>query len=108
MTEEPNIVMYLLSWACCLVIMAWLRFTIEEVTKLRKPIWRRPKLTVLWTLTLIVFGVGYSLLACLWWMYKRIPGELMSLRFVMALGLLAVLRTHLQGIEDLAVKDDDK
>ncbi len=46
MTEEPNIVMYLLSWACCLVIMAWLRFTIEEVVKLIKPIWRRPTLTV--------------------------------------------------------------
>lgn len=108
MTEEPNIVMYLLSWACCLVIMAWLRFTIEEVVKLIKPIWRRPTLTVLWTLTLIVFGVGYSLLTCLWWMYKQIPGELMSLRFVMALGLLSALTKHLQRVEDLAVKDDDK
>lgn len=108
MTEEPNIVTYLLSWVCCLVIMAWLRLTIEEVTKLRKPIWRRPKLAVLWTLTLIVFGFGYSVLVCLWWTYKQIPGELMSLRFVVALGLLSTLTKHLQRVEDLAVKDDDK
>lgn len=106
MTEEPNIVTYLLSWVCCLVIMAWLYFEIPDVIKLIKPIWRRPKLTVLWSLTLIVVGVVYSLLTCLWWLYKRIPGELMSLRFVMALGLLSILRTHLRTV--LAVKDDDK